>query len=124
MHCLKLLWFGFWGGALFCSFFHLRMGAFIVKQILWEQDSIWFWHPVGCTDDFWNILISDLHVSVFVWFGTMQGFCVDIVPFVDQLVWLEGEDKLKVCKLLFKTFDFERTHARYHSVLPIKSRTG
>lgn len=68
MQCSKLLWFG-----VFC-FVPPSMGAFIVKQILWEQNSIWFWHPVGHTDDFWNILISDLHVSMFVWFGTMQGF--------------------------------------------------
>lgn len=48
--------------------------------------------------------------------GQCKAFCIDIVPFVDQLVWLEGADKLKAYKLLFKTFGFERTRARYHSV--------
>lgn len=38
------------------------------------------------------------------------------MPFVDQLMWLEGEDKPKAPKLLFKTFGFERTYAQYLSV--------
>lgn len=106
--------FLFWG--LFVCFFPPSMGAFIVKQILWEQNSIWFFGILlGCTDDFWNIFISGLCLSMFS-FRTMQDFSVDVMPFVDQSVWLDGEAKHKTHKLLFKTFGFERPYAQYLSV--------